>query len=138
MDSSIKHRNGPEITPDSQADMVYKVLRLDDWIPPKVLSHLTGIQHSSISGVLTLLRKTGWVEYKNMGGREFAYRRRAQWGPPQENIVNRTSRAPSNQPEPAPTIEQHLEQARFHISRAMEQCEEVSAIQKYIEARFSK
>ena len=127
-----KFQQGPRLTPGTQAEAIYKALRLDEWIPRNVLAKICDLSVTTISSNCTHLRRTGWVEYREgPGARELQWRRRAQWATPQPDLISRGPNAVKTMAAyTEPTVAEHLEHARHHINKAMEAVGDIAAAQE--------
>jgi hypothetical protein len=101
-------------------------------MPKAVLAEQCGMELGNLSPALTDMRRTGWIEYRHTGGRLYEWRRRIVWAEPQPDIVNRTKnpRGQNVTHHTEPTITEHLEQARYHIEKAMEAVADIEAVQQ--------
>lgn len=129
MNDATRYKDGPHLAENSQAEKVFKLLRLDDWMGREMIAHFTDIKESGISSIISSLRATGWVESRRVGPREWEHRRRAEWGEPQPKIVNRGKHRKKEAPVVEPTVAEHLELARYHINQAMENVADIEAAQ---------
>jgi len=120
----------PVFAHGSRSEQVFNALRVDAWIPKKVVADLIGLNVDALSATLTNVRRTGWIEYRHMGNRVYEWRKRTQWAEPQDDIVNRSTKAQRLAQAPRePDVGEHLEHARYHLNKAMEMMEKFQAIE---------
>lgn len=121
----------PRYPEGSKSWKIWHALHADKWLTKTDLCALTEIYSGNISPTLTDMRRTGWIEYRHAGGRLYEWRRRVVWGEPMPDIVNRThnSRGKNVVAQSEPTATEHLEQARWHIGKAMEAVEYIERVQ---------
>jgi hypothetical protein len=142
-----------------RAGDVFRALYTNKYLDRHELKTRTGIpSHSTLSCILTELRRSGWIEYKRgpgrgphgSGRRPKLWRRREKWDDPQPDIVQRrkgkkVASVPVPDPSDRDDILSHLTaaaqysaKASEHINAAMRQADDIASLQELIAATFSR
>lgn len=129
----MEHQFQPPRYPEgSKSHRIWQALQTDTWLSKIDLCVLSNITQGNISPTLTDMRRTGWIECQHIGNRQYEWRRRVVWAEPQPDVVNRSKRDNGAKlvPYSEPTVREHLEHARHHISKAWELVGDIEAAQE--------
>ena len=98
---------------------IFAVLLTHEVMGEETIAEKPNIKLKSVSPVMTLLRRTGWVEASGRRG-ELKWKRRIEYGEPQPDFQKRRDS----------TVVYHLKEAERHIKIAQEKAAKMNVLEK--------
>jgi transcription initiation factor IIE alpha subunit len=114
-------KNMPQVVIDAGAlsIRIFAVLLTHEGMGEETIAEKANIKRKSVSPVMTLLRRTGWVEATGKRG-ELKWKRRTQYSEPQPDFQKRRDTS----------VIHHLKQAQNHIGFAIEKAGKLDVIDR--------